>query len=227
MKLETLWVRLCEGSARIVSHGSSEQAFRLVVNVDPSIDPDGNYPEPRPWAILHALLLGTSRMAIALERAVTQSTVTWASSHALRACGATRELRTVPVVLAAAAHAAAGVTNLDQIAGTNSVVDRRGITFLLPRVESAVRGRLGAVEFTAIQHCLQGHTTVHAAAQTQMSPQAISAGRARAFRKIGVGGRLELISYLLRAQYGVGLRGAAFDMPSHDRAVPPMRLSRP
>ena len=220
MDLETLWARLCSGSARIVSHGSSVEAFHLVV--DPSNDSDGKSREPRSLAILQALLLGTSRMLVAIECGLTQSTVTWAASRVLRTFGDAGGLRTVPVVLAAAAHAAAGVTELGQIVGTGSVVDRRhAMTFLLPRVETGVRGRLGAVEFAAVQLCLEGQTVVRAVAQTKMSPRAVNAGRGRAFRKLGVAGRLELISHLLRAQYGMPLRGVALST-SPRGATPPV-----
>ena len=125
------------------------------------------------------------------------------------------------MVLAAAAHAAAGVTGLGQIVGTHSVVDRRrAMTFLLPRVETGVRARLGAVEYTAVQLCLEGQTTIRAVARTNMSPRAVYAARARAFRKLRVGGRLELISSLMRAEYGAPLRGVTLAASPRAAASP-------
>jgi hypothetical protein len=96
----------------------------------------------------------------------------------------------------------------------------------LPRVESKVRARLGAVEFEAIQRCLEGHTT-RAALQSPMSHRALSSGRARAFRKLGVGGRLELISHLVQAAYGARSRA---ETVSRGHVPGPFRrkiLSRP
>lgn len=121
MKLEKLWARLGDGSARVVGHGNSALSFHLMVDVDAR--PNGNSPERRQWDILHALLLGTSPMVIALERCLSRSTAMLASSCALQTSGATSGLRAVPLVLVAAAHAAAGLVSLGQVVGTNFVVE--------------------------------------------------------------------------------------------------------
>jgi len=142
MTLETLWVHVCAGSARIVNHGSSPQTFELEVEVDQSIRREGEPLESRLSAILQALLLGTSPMIVALECGISASTVTVAASRALERCGARSGISSVPLVLAAAAHAAAGVAALRQDVETNSAADhRRRVTFLLPRVELQVRDR--------------------------------------------------------------------------------------
>jgi len=195
--------------------------------VDVDASPKRHSPEQRQWEILRALLLGTSPMVIAMDHCVSTSTVTSASSFALKASGATGGLRAVPVVLAAAAHAAAGVAKLGEVVGAHSVADRRVTTFLLPRIEPEVRNRLGAAELKAIEFCLEGQTTAHAAVHADMTSQAISSARARAFRKLGVTRRLELISFLLGARYGVPLRGAESEASSHQGPSRTSVLSQP
>lgn len=227
MDLETLWERLRAGSVRIVGHGSSAEAFHLSVDCDPNFVPGSASPEPRALAVLQALLLGRSRMVVALECGMTPSAITRAAAGVLRAFGEAGSLRTVPVVLAAAAHAAVGVTELGQIVGTASVTDGHSMTtFHLPRVEAGLENRLGAVEFAAVRLCLEGPPSLSPDARTNRLPRAVYAGRARAFRKLGVGGRLELISYLLKARYGTPLRGVEL-APSPREAAAQMPRPQP
>jgi DNA-binding CsgD family transcriptional regulator len=207
--LANLWTELCEGTQRVVDCGFTQSAFVLTVEQSLSTSPA----RPAHVAVLSALLLGTHPMLIALDRAITLSSVTWAATQALRTWGIhPPKLQTAPVVLAVAAHAYQGATALTsgraktiEKAGTRRVlvsIGRFDAAFFAPHASMQglpQRPALTAAEAAVVRLHIAGLESRHIASLRATATHTVTNQCRCALRKVGVSTRAELVSKLIRA----------------------------
>jgi DNA-binding CsgD family transcriptional regulator len=207
--LATLWTELCEGTRRVVDCGFSQSAFVLTVEYSPTPCPA----RPAHLDVLGSLLLGTHPMLIALDRAITLSSVGWMATQTLRAWGINPpKLQTAPVVLAVAAHAHQGATaltsgraNTIEKAGTRRVlvsIDRFDAAFFAPHASMQhlpQRPALTAAEAAVVRLRIAGLESRHIASLRATATHTVTNQCRCALRKLGVSTRAELLSKLIRA----------------------------
>lgn len=213
--LARLWPDLRSGARRVVDHWSTQQAFGLVVEKFPV----AASASPNCFDVLEALLLGTYPMLVAMDRAVTRSSLELETARALRALGLDPpKLKTVPVVIAVAVHACQGATALTTgRAQTVEHLSARQTCINVGRFDAALLGEgtwpqgrsrsapslatqpLTAAEVAIVRLCVEGRSVREIASFRGTAMRTVTNQAGSALAKLGVSTRAQLLSKLIRA----------------------------
>lgn len=193
ISLAELWSWLAAGKVRIVDSDATQQDFYLTV--EHARHPAHELPR-RDVSVLQRLLLGQSQKAVALDLGVSTATVALAAAQSLRAMGVeTANVSKAPaaLVLAACASTASYGRQLDLFP------DHRHLTRIrVSRPQAALAGTLTRSEFAVAWAMLEGRSTAQIARARGVSTRTISDQLSTVFSKVGVSGRLQLLSALAR-----------------------------
>lgn len=217
--LATLWRSVTSGTSFVLdSHYTDTQCFVLV---ERRSAPHGRLLSQFRIELLERILLGQSQKAVAIDFQLAVSTVALASSDCLRLMGRNHLSSRVPALLVMAVHAARGAVIAP--ARTQLVMKGRSESWLLsaPRPDLELPGELTQAEAAVTRLLVEGHPHARIAELRLASPRTVANQLASAFRKLGISGRAELLSLLIRAD----AQSIPFESPPPRRAArtPPTR----
>ncbi len=193
LSLAEVWQELVTGKLQVVASGYENE--QCVARLRRTARPVPL--KPLRAKTLQRVLLGESPKVIAFERGVAVSSVTGACSDSLSATGAGRWTSRAPMWFAMAAHASAGFRVPD--ATQESIGE--AIALRMPRPDLSLRGRLTRAENSVARLYLEGDSHVSISRQCQSAPRTVANQLASVFRKLGISGRADLLSRLIREQW--------------------------
>jgi DNA-binding NarL/FixJ family response regulator len=212
--LAALWRSVTSGTSFVLdSHYTDTQCFVLV---ERRHAPHGRLLSESRIELLERILLGQSQKAVAIDFQLAVSTVALASSDCLRLMGRNHLSSRVAALLVMAVHAGRGAVLAP--ARAQLVMKGRTECWLLsaPRPDLELPSDLTQAEASVTRLLVEGHPHARIAEMRLASPRTVANQLASAFRKLGISGRAELLSLLIRA----GAQSVPFGSP------PPRRPGR-
>jgi DNA-binding NarL/FixJ family response regulator len=165
--------------------------------------------------VLERVLLGDSQKSVAIERQLAASTIAVASKEALRAMGVQTSTSRAPfsIGLLVHAHHELAVISKGRVSHLPPGSGLRVVS--IPRLDKWLCATLSPSEFEVLRLRADGLSHAEIARCRRSSLRTVANQVAAAFRKLGVSGRTELISYLARG--GTRLRAPGSAPASEDR----------
>lgn len=214
--LAALWHLVSIGRWLIV--GAWNEDARSVIRVEaPSVV---NVPPASHVTMLHRVLIGESHKAVAFDLKVSQSTLTATCSACLSRMTNESKLRRAPVLLVMAAHAAQGLLVEPELRVTPRADSRFDIETAAPDVW--LRDSLTTAERRIVRALLDGKSYAEIAQERGRSIRTIANQVSSVFRKLGVSGRGELVSRIVRGptsglEVGFGARSTTSELGEAQR----------
>jgi DNA-binding CsgD family transcriptional regulator len=187
-----LWDDLALGRRKIIAYHSSEtHCYLALCNERPGT------PTPPSAVHLHVLeqvLLGDAQKVIAIERGFSCSTISGILVHCLRQLGVQSKPRSLPLLLAIAAHA----RKLSGYPLLEVESDPFNLLLVAKHPVAAVQPLLTPVECQLARLVMDGRSQNEMVTLRKTSPRTIANQVQSIFQKLGVSGRFELIARALR-----------------------------
>lgn len=197
--LSELWRLLMAGSARIVTSYCTEQNACLEIEITSG--------KPRPLRqrdakLLERTLLGESQKRIALDLKRAVSTIATLIGRAVMDVGLTCRVSQAPVVLVMMTHAAQDPL-VPRPATLRCLETGENPRFIVsvPRPERAFRAGLNPAERDIVRLRVEGLSYAEMAKTRNTSPRTIANQVGAVYRKLGVSGRLALLSRVVQSAH--------------------------
>jgi DNA-binding CsgD family transcriptional regulator len=194
--LPNLWSSLVSGAFRILDFSRSEQHYRVALE---EVRPGCRLPPPSPVDIetLERTLLGEAQKVIAIETGCSASTIASRTARCLKALGLACTTSAVPasliMLLRAAKYELKTRYSVTELVGAGRTV----LSVSMQRPEATFGGRLSTAERDVALLVADGCSHRDIARSRCASLRTVANQIASAYRKLGVSGRFELISYWL------------------------------
>ena len=197
LDLATLWRDLIKGKWFVRSGFCSETECFLVL--EPRTQSAGSRPTPpHVVTMLEQVLTGESQKALAIDAALSRSTVATRCASCLRNIGKEHTLSRIPTLVLLAAHAARGMklgtATARRITGSSG--ERWLVSYERP--DGVLRAPLSDAEREVTRLLVEGRTHSQMARLRKTSPRTIANQLGSSFRKLGVSGRTALVSKLVQ-----------------------------
>jgi DNA-binding NarL/FixJ family response regulator len=192
--LRATWRELTQGSCRVLDayfHG--DQCYLLLL---PQARQRGVALSGRRLEIVESVLRGTRQKAIAIDLAVTPSTVALESRQALRCLGTDTKPSRVHPLLMLAVRAAEEPTRIVARSATLAVRDLELRVMATRRPEGTLAGRMPGAELEVIRGLVEGLSYEELARRRGTSRRTVANQISAAFRRLNVSGRNELVQVL-------------------------------
>jgi len=197
--LSELWRLLMAGSARIVTSYCTEQNACLEIEI---LSRKARPLRPRDAKLLERTLLGESQKLIALDLARAVSTVATLIGRAVMDVGLTCRASQAPVALVMMAHAAqAPDVRRPATLRCLETGDTTRFVVSVPRPERAFRAGLNPAERDIVRLRVEGMSYAEMAKTRKTSPRTIANQVGAVYRKLGVSGRLALLSRVVQSAH--------------------------
>jgi DNA-binding CsgD family transcriptional regulator len=201
-ELGTLWEKLTAGQWQV--RDTFNAGDRLYVVVEEPLYRKARRRRQRGLVMMERVLLGERAKVVAIDSAVTESTVAVAIKGQLRSMGLVCKVRATPLILVMAARAArwprcrpvqARIALLPGDAATKRVISVR-----YPRLGAF--DVLSGAERAVLSQLLEGKTYVEIAECRGASKRTIANQLGAAFRKLGVSGYGEMLDHVMTQALG-------------------------
>jgi DNA-binding NarL/FixJ family response regulator len=210
MPLSELWKQLVSGALRVIDTFHTEQRCYLTLAAPSSVGRTVRRLSARKVETLQRILLGERQKTVALDCNLAASTIALTVAECLRTLGLDSRTARVPPLVALAAHAARGETN---------VLECRVSEFSLPSPETAhgsaasqrvfrvvsvarpdldIGSSLSGAEYAVAGLLVEGKSYAEMALLRGTSVRTVANQVASVFQKVGVSGRSEFLSALMR-----------------------------
>jgi DNA-binding CsgD family transcriptional regulator len=191
LPLRDAWRALRSGSARVVGCGANDEAHFL------TLERHAGPPQPvseRDLDIVEATLTRGARKLVAAELGLSCSTIAVIVQGFFQHIGLAVLPSRVPLVLVFAACASTRNSELR----VPSEEHGNQVRIRLSRPENALANTLAVAEFEVLKLLIDGAAYAEIANARRTSIRTVANQVATAFRRLGVSGRAELLSYLFR-----------------------------
>lgn len=195
MSLCELWQALTSGKLTIVSSGCSERECFLKLRPRAGTRPF--YLAPRHLSILRRVLAGESQKSVAIELELAVSTIAVTGKHSLSVLGVAVSATRAPLLLALAAHAAAGVRLAPALLARTEDCRSEEFVVIAQRPDVELDLSLSVAERAVVRGLIEGRTHAEIASHRRRSTRTIANQLASTFRKLRVRGRAELVRKLV------------------------------
>lgn len=194
--LAAIWEELRSGRMRITSSlCSSERCYLTLALADPERGEMVHFARSHLW-ILERVLLGEQQKAVAIDLAISPSTVALTLRRCLRALGVDCRFQRVPLLLVMAAQASRQQDH--RVVGRLTFSQSgRGLVLSAKRPDSTLSGLLGEEEARVTRMWLEGKSYREIAELRGRSAHTVSNQLATTYGKLGVSGRVELVGRLM------------------------------
>jgi DNA-binding NarL/FixJ family response regulator len=207
MLLAELWKQLVSGALRIVDTFHSEQRCYLTLTAPATVGKTPRRLSARKVETLQRILLGERQKTVALDCNLAASTIALTVAECLRTLGLDSRTARVPALVALAAHAARGETEtlackLSDFMLPASAEGARERSYLVVSVERPdleIGSSLSAAEYAVARLLVEGKSYAEMAVVRGTSVRTVANQVASVFQKVGVSGRSEFLSSLVRA----------------------------
>jgi DNA-binding NarL/FixJ family response regulator len=197
--LAGVWSEICAGRLVVATQRADNVGFHVVLVPRTVLGAEPFPLSERSLRVLRSLLLGEHPMLVAMEMVMSQSTVAWAASRCLAAFGVRPPLvKSMPMCLSVAAHAAEGVTPLVRAVARDAESASGAVEVQVPRFDFSLREHVTHRAFRVARHVVEGGTLQAVAATEGVSARTAARDLSEAFSALGVSSRAELISKLIR-----------------------------
>ena len=207
LPLAELWKQLVSGTLRVVDTFHNDQRCYLTLAAPATVGKTPRRLSARKVETLQRILLGERQKTVALDCNLAASTIALTVAECLRTVGLDSRTARVPSLVALAAHAARGETD---------AVACRVSEFTLPpsadcprervfRVVSVLRpdldigGSLSIAEYAVARLLVEGKSYAEMSLLRGTSVRTVANQVASVFQKMGVSGRSEFLSSLVRS----------------------------
>jgi DNA-binding NarL/FixJ family response regulator len=245
MALAELWRLLVTGALRVVDTFHTEERCYLTLASPATVGRSARRLSARKVETLQRILLGERQKTVALDSNLAASTIALTVAECLRTLGLDSRTARVPSLVALAAHAARGQTD---------VIDCRVAEFSIPLAEGAqtdaqafrlykvvsvarpdleIGSALSGAEYAVARLLVEGKSYAEMALLRGTSVRTVANQVASVFQKVGVSGRSEFLSALVRngahvsAAPAVAAEGALAQAIAARRARRQSTLARP
>ncbi len=207
LPLAELWKLLVTGAVRIVDTFHTDQRCYLTLAAPATLGRAPRRLSARKVVTLQRILLGERQKSVALDCNLAASTIALTVAECLRTLGLDSRTARVPSLVVLAAHASRGLTD---------VLDCRVSDFALPATEAGQNPRpyrvvsvarpdldlgpaLSAAEYAVARLLVEGKSYAEMALLRGTSVRTVANQVASVFQKVGVSGRSEFLSSLVRS----------------------------
>ncbi|HEX5100378.1 MAG TPA: helix-turn-helix transcriptional regulator [Polyangiaceae bacterium] len=197
-----MWRELTQGRLRVLDayfHG--DQCYLLLL---PQAHQGGSTLSGRRLEIVESVLRGTRQKAIAIDLAVTPSTVALESRQALKSLGTDTKPSRVHPLLMLAVRAAEEPTRVVARSATLAVRDLEVHVMATRRPEGSLVGRMPGAELEVIRGLVEGLSYDELARRRGTSRRTVANQISAAFRRLHVSGRNELVQVLFNGDVAQG-----------------------
>jgi DNA-binding NarL/FixJ family response regulator len=193
--LPRLWHELTHGLLTVTAHQNTDTRHYVEFSRRSNSDPCALH--PRTVVILERFLLGESQKSIAINMHLSTATVSGLLRTGVALLGLEATPRLMPMFLAVLAHAARGRIPPDSFDARRVDTEHGGCLLILNRPDCAISHLLSRGERYVVRALLDGCTHAEIARMRATSARTIANQMARAFAKLGVSGRLQLVCHVL------------------------------
>lgn len=207
LPLAELWRLLVTGALRVVDTFHTDQRCYLTLASPGALGRAPRRLSARKVVTLQRILLGERQKSVALDCNLAASTIALTVAECLRTLGLDSRTARVPSLVVLAAHASRGVTD---------VLECRVSDFVLPPSEAATSPRpyrvvsvarpdldlgpaLSTAEYAVARLLVEGKSYAEMALLRGTSVRTVANQVASVFQKVGVSGRSEFLSSLVRS----------------------------
>jgi DNA-binding CsgD family transcriptional regulator len=197
IELSELWRLLAAGTARIVTSYCTEQNACLEIEI---LSGRTRPLRPRDAKLLERALLGESQKLIALDLKRAVSTIATLVGRAMLDLGFSCRVSQAPVALVMVVHAAHN-PDIRRQAALRCLEAGSTPRFIvtLPRPERTFRAGLNPAERDIVRLRVEGMSYEEMARSRKTSPRTIANQVGAVYRKLGVSGRLALLSSIVKS----------------------------
>jgi DNA-binding NarL/FixJ family response regulator len=207
MPLAELWKQLVSGALRIVDSFHSDQRCYLTLTAPATVGKPPRRLSARKVETLQRILLGERQKTVALDCNLAASTIALTVAECLRTLGLDSRTARVPALVALAAHAARGETETLECklsdfvlpASAEGARERGYLVVSVERPDLEIGGSLSAAEYAVARLLVEGKSYAEMAVVRGTSVRTVANQVASVFQKVGVSGRSEFLSSLVRA----------------------------
>jgi DNA-binding NarL/FixJ family response regulator len=205
VRLGAIWSELRAGRMKITSSLCSAERCYLTLRLADPDRPELAHAREQLW-LLERVLLGEQQKALAIDLAMSPSTVALILRRCLRALGVDCRFQRVPLLLVMAAQASGQQQR--RLMGRLAVSHTgRGLVVSAARPDSVLSGLLGSEAAAVTRMWLEGKSYREIAEIRGRSSHTVSNQLATTYGKLGVSGRVELVGCLMSRSAAVA--GAA------------------
>jgi DNA-binding NarL/FixJ family response regulator len=207
MPLAELWKQLVSGALRIVDTFHSEQRCYLTLTAPSTVGKTPRRLSARKVETLQRILLGERQKTVALDCNLAASTIALTVAECLRTLGLDSRTARVPALVAFAAHAARGETETLECklsdfilpASAECARERSYRVVSVARPDLEIGSSLSAAEYAVARLLVEGKSYAEMAVVRGTSVRTVANQVASVFQKVGVSGRSEFLSCLVRS----------------------------
>lgn len=234
LPLADLWKLLVTGALRVVDTFHTDQRCYLTLASPATLGRAPRRLSARKVVTLQRILLGERQKAVALDCNLAASTIALTVAECLRTLGLDSRTARVPSLVVLAAHASRGVTD---------VHDCRVSDFILPPTEAVQSPRpyrvvsiarpdldlgpaLSAAEYAVARLLVEGKSYAEMALLRGTSVRTVANQVASVFQKVGVSGRSEFLSSLVRSPRFAAMTAETISALANNSEPAPTRSGR-
>jgi DNA-binding NarL/FixJ family response regulator len=195
-ELGPVWSMLCSGLLKIRDSFSEADQTVVVLERRSLAEAAGHALRGRQLEILERTLEGQSLNSISIDLSLSNATVSAEFKKAGRALGFCSRLSALPVFSAQLWRAARAGARIEAGSAAFEFGERRCLLVSVPRAARTLAGRLSPCESEVCELLLEGRSHAEIAGKRGTSVRTVANQLAAAFRKMGVSGRLELLTRL-------------------------------
>lgn len=233
LSLAELWSQLVGGAYRVVDSFHDDQRCYLTLIRPAAL---GRTPRPLPARKVETLqrtLLGERQKTVALDSNLAASTIALTVAECLRTLGLDSRTARVPSLVAHAAHAARGESEVVECRLSEFTLpptpfderERRYHVVSVRRPDLELDGVLSAAEYAVARLLVEGKSYAEMALVRGTSVRTIANQVASVFQKVGVSGRSEFLSWLVRPRRGEARALAPAGSVAPTNGLVPLRTS--
>lgn len=215
MPLAELWRLLVTGALRVVDTFHTEERCYLTLANPSSVGKAPRRLSARKVETLQRILLGERQKTVALDCNLAASTIALTVAECLRTLGLDSRTARVPSLVALAAHAARGETELSEcrisefpapLAGANAPASAPRVyqVVSVARPDLDIGSVLSGAEYAVARLLVEGKSYAEMALLRGTSVRTVANQVASVFQKVGVSGRSEFLSALIRGGAALG-----------------------